>query len=235
MANVVVCPTCARKLRLPDHLLGKEVRCPGCNRIFAAERSSGRESARDDEEDSEELDGDQEETDRPSRRRRSVRNNQQPHRGGLLLTLGIVSLATGILAVPAEFGLGLCTLCCPLGAFAMIAAGVLMVIGLGCGIPAVVMAPRDLRMMGEETRDPAGRGMTMGGLVCAIIGLILNVLSIIATVVLLVVYGAALFTSAAAGATTPNPAPGRPNPPGRKLEVPGNLPRLHDYLPTQVL
>jgi hypothetical protein len=229
MANVVVCPTCSRKLRLPDHLLGKEVRCPGCKNIFTTQAESALRSTRDEDEEDDELEDLREETERPSRRQRSLRTDAQPHRGGLLLTLGIVSLATGILAVPAEFGLGLCTLCCPLGAFAMIGAGVLMLIGLGCGIPAVILGQRDLRMMGEGTRDPRGRGTTLGGLICAIIGLILNLLSIIATVVLLVVYGAAFFTAAATRPTTPNPPPERQNPPGRKFEVPGVPLSLHNY------
>src|ERR1700687_396594 len=151
MATTVVCPACSRRLRLPDHLLGQEVRCPGCKKIFATEPRSARKSKRDEDEDEdrEELDDDPEEADRPSRRGRSLRRNQLPHRGGLLLTLGIVSIVAGVISVPAEFGLGLCTMCCFLGVFAMAAAGVIMLIGLGCGIPAVFMAQSDLRMMDE--------------------------------------------------------------------------------------
>jgi hypothetical protein len=226
MANVVVCPTCSRKLRLPDDLLGQEVRCPGCKKIFATEARPAKRSRRDDDEDEDEDREDRDEpdkTDRPSRRGRSLRKNQLPHRGGLLLTLGIGSIVAGVLSVPAEFGLGLCTLCCPLGVFAMAAAGVIMVIGLGCGIPAVFMAQSDLRMMDEGTRDPEGRGLTRGGWICAMIGIVLNVISIVVSVVLSV-SGVLVFT---AGATTPPPQKQPPvNPPGRRFEIPSGIPRL---------
>jgi hypothetical protein len=232
MANVVVCPTCARKLRLPDDLLGQEVRCPGCKKIFPTEAHSATRSTRDedDDEDRAELDDDSDETDRPSRRGRSIRRNQLPHRGGLLLTLGISSIVAGVISVPAEFGLGLCTLCCPLGVFAMAAAGVIMLIGLGCGIPAVFMAQSDLRMMGEGTRDPDGRGATRAGWICAIIGIVLNVLSIVVSVVLIVVYGTALFTAAATAPPTPNQPP--VNPPGRRFEVPAGGLRFQERIET---
>jgi hypothetical protein len=37
MPEIVTCPDCGRKLRVPDDLLGKRVRCPGCNQKFLAE------------------------------------------------------------------------------------------------------------------------------------------------------------------------------------------------------
>jgi hypothetical protein len=222
MANVVVCPTCSRKLRLPDDLLGHEVRCPGCNKIFATVARPAKGSRRDDDEDEDRDEPD--ETDRPSRRGRSVRRNQLPHRGGLLLTLGIISLVTGILAVPVEFGLGLCTLCCVLGVFAMAAAGIVVLVGLGCGIPAIFLAQSDLRMMDEGTRDPSGRGTTRAGWICALIGVILNVLSILISLLLIAIFGTAMFTTAAA---TPPPQNQPPmNPPGRRFEIPSGIPRL---------
>jgi hypothetical protein len=36
MPFVTSCPDCARKLRVPDELLGKKVRCPGCKVVFTA-------------------------------------------------------------------------------------------------------------------------------------------------------------------------------------------------------
>jgi predicted Zn finger-like uncharacterized protein len=33
----VSCPSCERKLRVPDELLGKRVKCPGCKNTFTAE------------------------------------------------------------------------------------------------------------------------------------------------------------------------------------------------------
>ena len=36
MAEVTSCPQCQRKLRVPDELLGKKVKCPGCGLTFTA-------------------------------------------------------------------------------------------------------------------------------------------------------------------------------------------------------
>jgi hypothetical protein len=36
MPVVTSCPDCSRKLRVPDELLGKKVRCPGCKVVFTA-------------------------------------------------------------------------------------------------------------------------------------------------------------------------------------------------------
>jgi hypothetical protein len=37
MSILVNCPSCERKLKVPDELLGKKVKCPGCATIFTAE------------------------------------------------------------------------------------------------------------------------------------------------------------------------------------------------------
>ncbi len=37
MPEVISCPDCERKLRVPDNMLGKKVKCPGCQTIFVAE------------------------------------------------------------------------------------------------------------------------------------------------------------------------------------------------------
>lgn len=36
MSSIVDCPSCNRKLRVPDELLGKKVKCPTCATVFAA-------------------------------------------------------------------------------------------------------------------------------------------------------------------------------------------------------
>jgi predicted Zn finger-like uncharacterized protein len=36
MPSVIVCPSCAGQLRLPDDLIGQEVRCPTCSNVFTA-------------------------------------------------------------------------------------------------------------------------------------------------------------------------------------------------------
>lgn len=37
MPTIVACPSCSRQLRVPDELLGKQVKCPSCQTIFTAE------------------------------------------------------------------------------------------------------------------------------------------------------------------------------------------------------
>jgi hypothetical protein len=37
MPVATICPQCSRKLRVPDDLLGKKVRCPGCKLVFFAQ------------------------------------------------------------------------------------------------------------------------------------------------------------------------------------------------------
>jgi len=41
MADYVVCPDCERKLRVPQNLIGKPVRCPACQKIFTAKVVAG--------------------------------------------------------------------------------------------------------------------------------------------------------------------------------------------------
>ena len=37
MAIVVHCPSCERRLRVPDNLLGAKVKCPTCGTVFLGE------------------------------------------------------------------------------------------------------------------------------------------------------------------------------------------------------
>jgi hypothetical protein len=44
MPEIISCPDCGRKLRVPDHLLGKRVKCPGCGTMFTGRaRDAGTE------------------------------------------------------------------------------------------------------------------------------------------------------------------------------------------------
>jgi predicted Zn finger-like uncharacterized protein len=36
MPSIIACPACAGQLRLPDELLGQQVRCPACSNVFTA-------------------------------------------------------------------------------------------------------------------------------------------------------------------------------------------------------
>src|SRR5579885_597413 len=238
MPTLVNCPACERKLRVPDNLLGKKVKCPGCLKPFTAgeapadelpaeeppaeegpggggspwsgldkvsERPSraGRRAApqeeeappeeeerpsrrRRDEEDEgqeeerpsrrrrdEEDEGDEE--DRPRRRRR-LRGGLQPHRGGLILALGIVSITCGVLA--------LTSVCCSL-------ALVFPLAGLPTGTIAWILGHKDLALIRAREMDPTGEGTTKGGWICGLIGTIVNALALIgcgALVILVLVF-----------------------------------------------
>ena len=82
-------------------------------------------------------------------RRASVRRDAEPHRGGTIQVLGILSLMGGVFYC-------------------------LFPIGLPLGIAAWVMARRDLRKMDEGVMDPNGRKKTRDGRVCGIVGTVLN-------------------------------------------------------------
>src|SRR5262245_12036961 len=115
MPITISCPSCRKPLRLPENMLGKQVRCPGCQDVFTAA------SPEEPPQPAEELEGVQE---RPSQRPRPRREEDdrdydreprrrdyeeeseeeitrgKPHRGGSVLTLGILALVFA--------------LCCPL-------------------------------------------------------------------------------------------------------------------------
>lgn len=78
-----------------------------------------------------------------------------PHRGAVILVLGIVGLVVPLL----------CSFCCTIFAIA----------GCVCGIIAWVMANKDLKEMAAGRMDPSGRGMAQAGKICGIIGVILAI------------------------------------------------------------
>ncbi len=81
--------------------------------------------------------------------RRSNRH-YAPHRGGLVLTFGILGIVLTVTCIG------------PLA--------------LGFSIPAMLWGKKDLRAMDQGIMDPHGRGTTMGGYVCGIIGIVLGIL-----------------------------------------------------------
>ena len=95
---------------------------------------------------------------------------------------------------------------------------VFSIIGLPTGIAAWVMGHRDLAMMREGVKDPAGRGLTQGGWICAIIGTCLNVMSVLASLamVCLMIIG---FMASPTPAPGPAPAPVTRPAPQRKMEM----------------
>jgi hypothetical protein len=125
MSNTTTCPSCKRPLRIPDELVGQQVKCPACSTTFAAnveaappavrerepepeprerrpreedERPLRRQRDEDDDRPRRRYDDEEDEDDRPRRRRR--RPDYEEHRGTLILILGICSFVVA----PIPFG-----------------------------------------------------------------------------------------------------------------------------------
>jgi hypothetical protein len=154
---------------------------------------------------------DDEQDDRPWERSGVVRRDCEPHRGGLVLTLGITSIVFGVVGAPFF-------LCWGLG-------GVPAAVGLALGIPAWIMGHRDLAMMREGVKDPAGRGSTNGGWICGIIGTCVCALVILISAAMLILMIIVIAASPGPGG---GPGPGGPGPqqrPGQKIELDPPAPR----------
>ncbi len=158
MSEVLACPSCTRKLQVPDTLLGQEVQCPSCDATFVARPFGGAPAAMppppntvstaDDPLPSEpprlgnaaevsELDDDVSLGKRIRRRRRA---DYEQHRGGMILVFGILGLV-----LPG-------------------------IIGLVFAIVAWAMGTSDLAAMRAGRMDPEGEGTTNAGRICGIIG-----------------------------------------------------------------
>jgi predicted Zn finger-like uncharacterized protein len=155
MPMVIDCPSCNRKLNVPESLLGQLVKCPTCGATFTAvDKGPAIPSTPPPPEDPtyQPVDPDpaapqpsrrgplhDEDDDFPRRRRR----NYQPHRGAVVLTLGILSLV----------------ICC---------------LGVILGPIAWVMGNNDMTDIRAGRMDPEGEGLTNAGRICGIIGTILG-------------------------------------------------------------
>src|SRR5262249_37330336 len=196
MPNIVDCPACQRKLRLPDEFAGRQVQCPTCRHTFqadtapasvevaapapaqplpmvASDAAPSGELRPPPESDSTELKrcpyckepisgaasqcpfcG--ESLGRPAPDQRSwngnfrpggYRRDWEPHRGTLVLVLGILSIALFFFPL-----------------------------ALLLGISAWIMGQSDLRKMRLNQMDPVGKGSTEAGWICGIIGTILGLI-----------------------------------------------------------
>jgi hypothetical protein len=94
----------------------------------------------------------------------------KPHRGGIVLALGVSAVSLAALGA-----LSLLT-CCALP---------FLLASLPLGPLAWVMGRRDLKEMRAGTMDRSGEGQTRGGLVCAIIATALSALILVLYVVLM--------------------------------------------------
>lgn len=161
MPQIIQCTQCQKKLNVPDQYLGKAVKCPGCGSTFMA--PPGPEavaevlpaepvftpSAPPPRPLSPNMEFEQLQAESYQDQRWdsiAASEGQQPHRGALILTLGIISL---------------CLSCCPLVAWIM--GGITM-----------GMARNDQQLMYRNRMDRSGMGITRAGGTCATIAVVLG-------------------------------------------------------------
>jgi predicted Zn finger-like uncharacterized protein len=245
------CASCSRKLRVPDDLLGKQVKCPTCGHTFQASAAAPSSLSSSDAVsavpsshlqvnleidapgdaagETQEFPGpgapasekeqatqlvpcpgcdkliergvvrcpycgvapEDYEQDRPWEERHfRGRRDAEPHRGVLIMVLGIISIV-------------------------LVATIFLGWLGIPLGICAWVMGQKDLRKMRENIMDDEGMGLTQAGWICGIIGTILSTLCGLG----ILAYVAFVFTAVQAMRTMPapvqpTPVPGQPVPVG---------------------
>lgn len=170
MQEIINCPSCQRKLQVPESLLGQDVQCPTCGATFIASWGNQAPSPppqpvepppfheppergpivpppyqrpKDDYDDYREYD----DRDRPRRYRH--RRDLMPHRGSTVLTLGILSLVLFFFT-----GIG----------------GIL-------GPIAWIMGHQDMNEIKAGRMDPEGESATNSGRICGIIATILMIIS----------------------------------------------------------
>lgn len=149
MPTLVNCPSCTGQLRVPEELAGKRVKCPLCEATFTAEAAlAAAPPAPKTSEPAEDRP-----RDGPPKRR-----DYEPHRGTLILTLGIVSIV-----------LSLGIVCYGIGGLP----------ALALGIVAWVLGSRDLKKMKADEMDPEGYGSTQAGWICGIVGTVLGSLGMV--------------------------------------------------------
>ena len=170
MAEIIKCPECGRTLQVPETFFGQKVQCPECAHQFVADpyaqnvqstppstapaappaetdaddrpRSRRREydSSYDDDFDDDIA------TRRPSRR-----HSGYPHRGGLILTLGLIALIGGM-SIYLPFVIG------PI---------------------AWLMGNSDLAEIHAGRMDPSGEGLVQAGRILGIISTVFLILGVV--------------------------------------------------------
>jgi hypothetical protein len=192
MTEIVSCPSCSKKLQVPEDFFGKNVQCPECKQTFRAEpagtagnasvSASGpappapppappsapvweqpprerRDENQDDRPRRRRHDDDEEDDDRPRRRR------LLPHRGGMILAFGIMSL----IVLPIVFG--------PLAWF---------------------MGNADLRDMRAGRMDPSGESQTNTGRILGMVAMILQIIGLLIGCVIGAIFFIAIIAGGAA-------------------------------------
>ena len=180
------CSQCQSVLQIPDELAGRKCKCPTCGNVMPIPSPDSSTESFD-----EPLPVSAGEVDSPVNSSRSEFSSNpfaspvssqpashpygdlKPHRGETILTFGIISLVSSF------FSCG----CCPF----------LVPLGVGFGIPAILMGRADMREMDENRMNPMGRGSTNAGMICGIIGSIIAGLAValVAFQILMGIAGAA--------------------------------------------
>src|SRR5262249_30042364 len=175
MPTDVDCPSCSQKLRVPDDLLGKHVKCPACKTMFSASvrglapsqrvvneppvRSSAVTAAREDPQQQESDEGEEDTDARPSKRRRLRRRRErdyQPHRGTIILVLGILAIVTGLHLI--------------------------------LGPIAWIMGNNDLKEIHAGRMDPEGEGTTNIGRILGMVATIIGIVALVAGCIIFVIW-----------------------------------------------
>lgn len=171
------CPACGKPI--PPNVL----RCPACKADLEFE--------------------DNREWERGYRSRR----DSEPHRGALVLTLGIISV---VLPGP--------SICCSF--FGIIPA----LIALALGGAAWRMGATDLKKMKAHTMDTAGYGQTQGGMICGIVGTVLSIIFTLIMIGVILFWGALMMDIRNQAAPMPVAPPPVVKPAQPAVKVPELLP-----------
>jgi hypothetical protein len=146
MAEVITCPECKRTLQVPATYFGQTVQCPECRNQFVARPDTAAVQVGSASKPSYE---DRDDDDAPRRRRDEVdelddltriRQSTIPHRGGLILAMGLVALMMFPYAT------------------------------IVCGPMAWQMGNTDLAEIRAGRMDPSGEGLIQAGRILGIIG-----------------------------------------------------------------
>jgi hypothetical protein len=162
------CPNCRRAVRITDELLGQRVQCPLCESVFVAEVEHHRPAPASEQSPTMLPAGpDAAEQVWPTT---PVGHYLRPHRGGLILGLGIAGLVSQMMS---------CLICPPVG----------MLIGLSLGVPAWAMGQADYAAMRAGVMDREGESNTQAGRICGIIATALAVVGCLGYVGVMGIFG----------------------------------------------
>jgi hypothetical protein len=157
MAETITCPACQRSLQVPESYFGQAVQCPECRHQFEAQPHLGKVEAHapaalrpraplEEEAPRRRRDFDDEDDDDPDFR--PLRRQLTPHRGGMILAMGLLALV------------------------------LFPYVTIVCGPMAWVMGNSDLAEIRAERMDPSGEGLVQAGRVLGIIATLLFALGV---------------------------------------------------------